>query len=207
MPSAQAPPRVSSGFARCAVQRQRIRGDHGARQRAVTPPASENWVAEAGNENGRRYHGGSRSQSPALLCGSTGLQGLLTVEYAASSPDGTFKPAAWRDTMGVGLRVMNDGHAQATTRMASQTRTPACSGRTDRQAIDAGRDHPGCDKAERRGAVGAAYGALRALVSQQPVVHTDDTGWRVAGKTGVFNAGVRQSVAFGLSDADHSIAQ
>src|SRR5579862_1814760 len=29
--------------------------------------------------------------------------------------------------------------------------------------------------------VGAAYKALRALVQDQPVVHTDDTGWRVGG--------------------------
>src|SRR6202166_752584 len=30
-------------------------------------------------------------------------------------------------------------------------------------------------------AVGATYKALRALVQDQPVVHTDDTGWRVGG--------------------------
>jgi transposase len=33
------------------------------------------------------------------------------------------------------------------------------------------------------GAVGATYQALRASVRQQPVVHTDDTGWRVGGET------------------------
>jgi transposase len=32
-------------------------------------------------------------------------------------------------------------------------------------------------------AVGATYEALRAAVRQQPVVHTDDTGWRVGGET------------------------
>src|ERR1700688_3646108 len=30
-------------------------------------------------------------------------------------------------------------------------------------------------------AVGATYEALRALVQDQPVMHTDDTGWRVGG--------------------------
>ena len=32
-----------------------------------------------------------------------------------------------------------------------------------------------------RGAVGVAYAALRAAVPASPVVHTDDTGWRVGG--------------------------
>ncbi len=45
------------------------------------------------------------------------------------------------------------------------------------------------------GAVGATYGALRALVSQQPVVHTDDTGWRVGGKTAFLMAFVNQSLS------------
>jgi transposase len=44
-------------------------------------------------------------------------------------------------------------------------------------------------------AVGAAYQALRALVSRQPVVHTDDTGWRVAGKTAFLMAFVNQSLS------------
>jgi transposase len=48
---------------------------------------------------------------------------------------------------------------------------------------------------QSEGAVGAAYGALRALVSQQPVVHTDDTGWRVAGKTAFLMAFVNQSLS------------
>jgi transposase len=36
---------------------------------------------------------------------------------------------------------------------------------------------------------------LRALVSQQPAVHTDDTGWRVAGKTAFLMAFVNQSLS------------
>jgi transposase len=34
-----------------------------------------------------------------------------------------------------------------------------------------------------QGAVGARYGQLREAVKEQAVVYTDDTGWRVAGKT------------------------
>ena len=34
-----------------------------------------------------------------------------------------------------------------------------------------------------RGAVGTAYARLRASVRDRPWVHTDDTGWRVGGKT------------------------
>jgi transposase len=44
-------------------------------------------------------------------------------------------------------------------------------------------------------AVGATYQGLRALVSQQPAVHTDDTGWRVAGKTAFLMAFVNQSLS------------
>jgi transposase len=44
-------------------------------------------------------------------------------------------------------------------------------------------------------AVGATYKALRALVSGQPAVHTDDTGWRVAGKTAFLMAFVNQSLS------------
>jgi transposase len=44
-------------------------------------------------------------------------------------------------------------------------------------------------------AVGATYQALRALVSEQPVVHTDDTGWRVAGKTAFLMAFVNPSLS------------
>jgi hypothetical protein len=45
---------------------------------------------------------------------------------------------------------------------------------------------------QSEGAVGATYGALRAWVSQQSVVHTDDTGWRVGGKTAFLMAFVNQ---------------
>jgi transposase len=48
-------------------------------------------------------------------------------------------------------------------------------------------------QAER--AVGATYQALRALVSKQPVVPTDDTGWRVAGKPAFLMAFVNQSLS------------
>jgi transposase len=48
---------------------------------------------------------------------------------------------------------------------------------------------------QAEGAVGASYAALRALVSRQPVVHTDDTGWRVAGKTAFLMAFVNQSLS------------
>jgi transposase len=44
-------------------------------------------------------------------------------------------------------------------------------------------------------AVGATYKALRVLVSRQPAVHTDDTGWRVAGKTAFLMAFVNQSLS------------
>jgi transposase len=44
-------------------------------------------------------------------------------------------------------------------------------------------------------AVGATYKALRALVSRQSVVHTDDTGWRVAGKTAFLMAFVNPSLS------------
>jgi transposase len=48
---------------------------------------------------------------------------------------------------------------------------------------------------QSEGAVGATYGALRALVPQQAVVHTDDTGWRVGGKTAFLMAFVNQSLS------------
>ena len=48
---------------------------------------------------------------------------------------------------------------------------------------------------QSEGAAGAAYGALRALVSQQSVVHTDDTGWRVGGKTAFLMAFVNRSLS------------
>jgi transposase len=48
---------------------------------------------------------------------------------------------------------------------------------------------------QAEGAVGASYEALRALVSRQSAVHTDDTGWRVAGKTAFLMAFVNQSLS------------
>lgn len=44
-------------------------------------------------------------------------------------------------------------------------------------------------------AVGASYEALRASVPQQPVVHTDDTGWRVGGEAAFLMAFVNQSLS------------
>jgi transposase len=44
-------------------------------------------------------------------------------------------------------------------------------------------------------AVGASYEALRASVQEQPVVHTDDTGWRVGGETAFLMAFVNQSLS------------
>ena len=41
-------------------------------------------------------------------------------------------------------------------------------------------------------AVGASYEALRASVQEQPVVHTDDTGWRVGGEPAFLMAFVNQ---------------
>jgi hypothetical protein len=45
------------------------------------------------------------------------------------------------------------------------------------------------------GAVGARYEALRASVRAQAVVHTDDTGWRVAGQTAFLMAFVNASLS------------
>jgi transposase len=44
-------------------------------------------------------------------------------------------------------------------------------------------------------AVGATYEALRASVCQQPVVHTDDTGWRVGGEPAFLLAFVNSSLS------------
>ena len=44
-------------------------------------------------------------------------------------------------------------------------------------------------------AVGATYQALRGMVARQPAVHTDDTGWRVAGKTAFLMAFLNQSLS------------
>ena len=44
-------------------------------------------------------------------------------------------------------------------------------------------------------AVGARYRALRAAVREQPVVHTDDTGWRVGGETAFLMAFVNASLS------------
>ena len=49
--------------------------------------------------------------------------------------------------------------------------------------------------AMKQGERASYYDALRALVSRQPVVHTDDTGWRVAGKTAFLMAFVNQSLS------------
>jgi transposase len=43
--------------------------------------------------------------------------------------------------------------------------------------------------------VGATYAALRALVRQQSVVHTDDTGWRVGSEAAFLMAFVNQSLS------------
>jgi hypothetical protein len=45
------------------------------------------------------------------------------------------------------------------------------------------------------GIVGARYEQLRALVAKQPVMHTDDTGWRVGGRTAYLMAFVNLSLA------------
>jgi transposase len=45
------------------------------------------------------------------------------------------------------------------------------------------------------GAVGARYAALRESVRKQTVIHTDDTGWRVQGKTAFLMAFVNASLS------------
>jgi hypothetical protein len=45
------------------------------------------------------------------------------------------------------------------------------------------------------GIVGARYEQLRAAVREQPVMHTDDTGWRVGGRTAFLMAFVNPSLA------------
>lgn len=45
------------------------------------------------------------------------------------------------------------------------------------------------------GAVGARYAALRESVGKQAVIHTDDTGWRVQGKTAFLMAFVNSSLS------------
>lgn len=45
------------------------------------------------------------------------------------------------------------------------------------------------------GPVGARYEALRASVREQPVVHTDDTGWRVGGETAFLMAFVNSALS------------
>jgi transposase len=44
-------------------------------------------------------------------------------------------------------------------------------------------------------AVGASYEALRASIQEQPVVHTDDTGWRVGGEPAFLMAFVNRSLS------------
>jgi transposase len=48
---------------------------------------------------------------------------------------------------------------------------------------------------QAREAVGATYEALRASVPEQPVVHTDDTGWRVGGESAFLMAFVNPSLS------------
>ncbi len=48
---------------------------------------------------------------------------------------------------------------------------------------------------QTRGAVGVTYEALRASVQEQPVVHTDDTGWRVGGEPAFLMAFVNPSLS------------
>lgn len=48
---------------------------------------------------------------------------------------------------------------------------------------------------QARHAVGASYEALRASVREQPVVHTDDTGWRVGGEAAFLMAFVTPSMS------------
>jgi hypothetical protein len=48
---------------------------------------------------------------------------------------------------------------------------------------------------QAQGAVGARYEELREAVKDQAVVHTDDTGWRVAGKTAFLMAFVTPSLS------------
>jgi len=45
------------------------------------------------------------------------------------------------------------------------------------------------------GAIGARYGQLRELMRKQAVAHTDDTGWRVGGRTAFLMAFVNASLA------------
>jgi transposase len=49
--------------------------------------------------------------------------------------------------------------------------------------------------AQTAGAVGARYAQLRGLVKQQAVAHTDDTGWRVGGRTAFLMAFVNPALA------------
>ena len=48
---------------------------------------------------------------------------------------------------------------------------------------------------QTQGAVGTRYEALRASVREQAVVHTDDTGWRVGGRTAFLMAFVNPSLS------------
>jgi transposase len=48
---------------------------------------------------------------------------------------------------------------------------------------------------QTQGLVGTCYEALRASVKQQPVVHTDDTGWRVGGEQAYLMAFVNQTLS------------
>jgi transposase len=48
---------------------------------------------------------------------------------------------------------------------------------------------------QSEGGVGAPYEPLRAAVPAQPVVHTDDTGWRVGGQTAFLMAFVNEALS------------
>ena len=60
---------------------------------------------------------------------------------------------------------------------------------------DPGSHYARCDETRAAGAVGARYAALRESVRKQTVIHTDDTGWRVQGKTAFLMAFVNASLS------------
>jgi hypothetical protein len=94
----------------------------------------------------------------------------------------------------VGPRVRAMAHALHYLHGGPMRRTPAIiEGLTGVRLTQGAITQDAMKQGER--AVGAAYKALRALVSRQPAVHTDDTGWRVAGKTAFLMAFVNQSLS------------
>ena len=48
---------------------------------------------------------------------------------------------------------------------------------------------------QTEGPVGQRYGELREAVKEQPVIHTDDTGWRVGGTPAYLMAFVNQALS------------